>query len=241
MSKTIVIFGAGSGLGISVARRFGREGYRVALIARRAERLESFAAQLRDAGISADAFPADLTKTSEIPALIDTIRTTTGSIDAIYFAPEGGGSFTPAMALTPEIARPRMELWYFSFLAVVNQVLPEMRERGAGAILVGFGGSAAHGFPFMSGPGPAMAATRNYLQSLHVEVAGEGIRVGIVTITAIIQNSESHQAIQSGAVKLDTPPGVTIPEADPNVLAQMLWDAAAEGALEVSYPIARAG
>jgi NAD(P)-dependent dehydrogenase (short-subunit alcohol dehydrogenase family) len=36
MSKTIAIFGAGTGLGISTARRFGREGYQVALIGRRA-------------------------------------------------------------------------------------------------------------------------------------------------------------------------------------------------------------
>ena len=41
MSKTIVIFGAGTGLGISTARRIGREGYQVALIGRRAPALDA--------------------------------------------------------------------------------------------------------------------------------------------------------------------------------------------------------
>ncbi|RUW02840.1 SDR family NAD(P)-dependent oxidoreductase, partial [Mesorhizobium sp. M1A.F.Ca.IN.022.05.2.1] len=48
--KTIAIFGAGTGLGASRATRFGREGYRVALVARRAAPLQERVAELASAG-----------------------------------------------------------------------------------------------------------------------------------------------------------------------------------------------
>jgi short-subunit dehydrogenase len=55
--KTLAIFGAGTGLGASLATRFGREGYRVALVARRAGPLEDRVGALKAAGIEAAAFP----------------------------------------------------------------------------------------------------------------------------------------------------------------------------------------
>jgi NAD(P)-dependent dehydrogenase (short-subunit alcohol dehydrogenase family) len=55
MSRTIAIFGAGTGLGISTARRFGREGYQGALVGRRAHALAMLVDQLRAEGISAAA------------------------------------------------------------------------------------------------------------------------------------------------------------------------------------------
>jgi short-subunit dehydrogenase len=55
--KTMAIFGAGTGLGSSVATRFGREGYRVALVARRAAPLQELVADLAKAGVEAQAFP----------------------------------------------------------------------------------------------------------------------------------------------------------------------------------------
>lgn len=49
-----------------------------------------------------------------------------------------------------------------------------MQESGGGAILIGHGASAVHPMAEMSGVGPVMAATRNYLHSLHAEVDGSG-------------------------------------------------------------------
>ena len=50
--KTIAVFGAGPGLGRGIARRFGREGYQVALVGRRQEALDEIAGELRDDGVS---------------------------------------------------------------------------------------------------------------------------------------------------------------------------------------------
>lgn len=89
----------------------------------------------------------------------------------------------------------------------------------------------------MSGPGTAMTATRNYLYSLHGELAAEGIYVGMVTITAVVKHSAYHQALQSGTVKLELPEGVEIAKADPAELAKQLWyQSQHQGVAEIVYP-----
>jgi short-subunit dehydrogenase len=60
-NQTIAIFGAGNGLAASLATRFGREGYGVPLVARRAQPLEERVLELGRADIEATAFPGDLT------------------------------------------------------------------------------------------------------------------------------------------------------------------------------------
>jgi NAD(P)-dependent dehydrogenase (short-subunit alcohol dehydrogenase family) len=52
-TKTIAVFGVGPGMGRSVARRFGREGFQVALVARNQTRLDAFTAELAAEGITA--------------------------------------------------------------------------------------------------------------------------------------------------------------------------------------------
>jgi short-subunit dehydrogenase len=235
MSKNMIIFGVGTGLGTSIARKFGNEGYSVALVARNRERLETLAAQLAKEGIKAQVFPADLTQSEKIPALVETIKSKMGSIDAIFYGPQPAGGFVHATQLTTEIAREKMDLYFFSLINAVNAVLPEMRKRKDGKILVSFGGSAAVGFPFFSGPGPAVSASRNYLQSLFGELAAEGVFAGMLTITALIKNSESHTAIKSGKVKFD----LQVPEVDPAELAGMVWDLGQKkSSSEVTFPAA---
>ncbi|MFC9845127.1 SDR family NAD(P)-dependent oxidoreductase [Streptomyces sp. NPDC060223] len=225
MSKVIAIFGAGTGLGVSVARHFGREGFRVALVARRKGRLDALVAELADEGIEAAAFPADLTDVVAVPALVESIRAHFGRIDVVQYAPIGLDLlFTPAAELSGERLRTHLDLLTVTPVTVVQAVLPEMIERGDGAILVTHGFTAAHPVPNMSGLGPAMAATRNYLFSLHGEVADKGVYVGTLIIGAVIERSDGHQAITSGEMPLDLPEGTDVPFVDPDELAAQYWD-----------------
>lgn len=193
MSRTIAVFGAGSGLGTAVARRFGADGYRVALIARREGPLADLAARLTAEGVEAAALPADLGRPEDIPALVNRIRERFGRIDVVTYAPYDGRAFTPAADLTPDALRPLTDVMVHGLVQVVHEVLPEMIDRGDGVILAAGGGSALTGLPHMSGMGPAMAGARNYLQSLHAEVAGKGVYVGALYVTAVIENSAAHQ------------------------------------------------
>jgi hypothetical protein len=127
-----------------------------------------------------------------------------------------------------------MPLALYTLLDLVEQFLPGMLARADGAILTAQGASTVRGQPNMSGPGPAQAAQRNYLQSLHAEVAGKGIYVGMLYIGAIIENSAFH-------TRTTTLDGVGArgwgPTVSPGHLAELLWNMHnAKGPAEASYP-----
>jgi NAD(P)-dependent dehydrogenase (short-subunit alcohol dehydrogenase family) len=71
MSKTIAVFGVGPGMGRSVARRFGREGFQVALVARNQTRLDAFTGELAADGIKAAGFAGDLADRDALPGMLE--------------------------------------------------------------------------------------------------------------------------------------------------------------------------
>ena len=169
MSKSIAVFGAGPGLGQAVARRYAREGYAVTLVARRAAPLDRLAHELTSAGATAHVITADLADTGATPGLAEQIRAKAGNPDVLYYAPTPNTGFVAASSLTPQHAQNFMPLIFYTMLALVQEFLPHMLERRDGAILTAQGGSTVQGLPNMSGPSPAQAAQRNYLQALHAE------------------------------------------------------------------------
>ena len=220
MPKTIAIFGAGPGLGASVARRFAGEGFRVALIARNTERLDALVDQLAAEGVEAAGFTADLAAPDEIPALITAIRDRFGRIDVIEYGPIPSNPFTPAAELKPATLAAGLPLLVLTPLAIVQAVLPEWRQRGDGAFLMTTGATAVHPMPHASGAGPLMAAARNWLYSLHGELAASGIYAGTLSIAAFITGSEAERAATAAADSR----AATFPRVDPAELAAIYWD-----------------
>lgn len=218
MTMTIAVLGAGSGLGASVARRFGAEGYQIALVARRVDALAEAVRSLEAAGVAAAAFPADLTDLGAIPRVLDDIRARFGGVDVLYFGPASSDAFTPAEKLTAAQVAGFAPLFTYAPIEAIRAALPEMLEKGRGTILYANGASAIQAPPQMSGPGPAMAATRNYLQTLHAEVADRGVYVGALFIAAMIKNSAAY----AEAAKWGGGDG-GFPVADPDELADILW------------------
>ncbi len=96
-----------------------------------------------------------------------------------------------------------------------------MLEQGDGAILTAQGGSTVQGLPYMSGPSPAQAAERNYLQALRAEVAGKGVYVGMLYIGAAIKNSAFHAEMEKAIAAGD--PVWEMPTVDPEHLGGLLW------------------
>ncbi|TWV53820.1 SDR family oxidoreductase [Streptomyces misionensis] len=218
-SKVIAVFGAGTGLGASVARRFAREGFRVALVARRKDRLDALVEQLIGEGIDAAGFTADLSKPAEVPALIDVIRGRFGRIDVIEYGPiSGEQSFAPATKLDAVTLQKDSPLLLFTPVEVVRAVLPEWAERGDGAFLMTTGHTAVEPRPYMSGVGPLMSAARNWLHSLNGELADIGAYAGTLSIAAFIARSEM------GEIAAASLPESVGPLVGPDDLAEHYWD-----------------
>ncbi|MGN5381983.1 SDR family NAD(P)-dependent oxidoreductase [Streptomyces lasalocidi] len=116
-----------SGLGASVARRFGREGFRVALVARRRDRPDALAARLGGEGIEAAVFPADLSDPAGVPALVGAVRERFGRTDVVEYAPIGGDtSFAPARRAGRRPLEKFSRLLLRAPVEVARAVLPEM-------------------------------------------------------------------------------------------------------------------
>ncbi len=235
MPQSIAVLGAGPGLGQALARRYAREGYTVTLVGRRPEPLERLAKELARAGATAHVLTADLSDTSATPRLAEQIRAKAGHPDALYYAPTPGTGFVPAVSLVPQHAQSFMPLIFYTMLALVQEFLPHMLEQGDGAILTAQGGSTVQGLPNMSGPSPAQAAQRNYLQALHAEVAGKGVYVGMLYVGAAIKNSAFHDELEKAKAAGD--PVWEMPIVDPAYLADLLWTMhRTKGQREVVYP-----
>lgn len=219
--KTIAIFGAGTGLGASLARRFGREGYRVALVARSVEPLEKRVAELVEEGIEAAAFPADLTDLAGIPALIHSIEARFGTIDvAIYSPVPSNADIVPAVDLDSAKLKTMTPIFTYAPVEVSHALLPGMLPRGDGAIVLVTGLTAIVTIPGISGVGPAMTAARNYILTLNAEVAAKGVFAGSVSIGAMIERSTGMRIATAGGAALDP----RLPVIDPDTIAEEIWN-----------------
>ena len=85
MKKTILVCGHGPGISDAVARRFGREGFAVALVARNGDRLTIAAHALRGAGLTAQGFPCDLGHPDAVRTLVGNVRAALGPISILHW------------------------------------------------------------------------------------------------------------------------------------------------------------
>jgi NADP-dependent 3-hydroxy acid dehydrogenase YdfG len=222
VSEVIAVIGAGPGLGLAVARRFGREGYAVALVARNGTRLEAFADTLRAEGIEAAGFAADVGDRATLPDLVAAITARFGPIDVLEYAPAGPEWMARAVDVRDCDAASfdfPLDLLVRSPAELVRLVLPGMLERKRGAILYGLPASATVPYPRLANAGAMAAAARAYLHCLHVSLAGTGVYAGLLQVGGMVGGSDSARvaAEKWGAAALPEP-------LDPAVPAAALWD-----------------
>src|SRR5688500_4429576 len=85
MARTILIAGYGPGVSDGVARRFGAEGFQVALVARNAEKVSTAARALGDAKIKAKGYAVDLADTAAVAKLVEDVRRDLGPITVLHW------------------------------------------------------------------------------------------------------------------------------------------------------------
>ncbi|GGL41798.1 SDR family NAD(P)-dependent oxidoreductase [Nocardia jinanensis] len=193
-SKTIVVIGAGPGIGLAVGRRWGRSGYRVALVARRAERLAGFVEQLAAEGITSSAHATDVTDLAALRATLTEIEQQHGAIHALYYGPPAtSGTMCAPRDITVDKLAPMLGLLNGA-VAAVEHVLPGMLERRDGALLFCMPMSAIEPVLFSANYAMACAAIRNYVQSLYVDIASQGVYAGAVPIAGLIIEGDSERA-----------------------------------------------
>ena len=215
---TIAIYGAGPSLGLAVARRFGREGYRVALVARDREHLEEKVRALAGEGIEAAGFPADIADPAAALRAADAIEARFGAIDVLEHSPTPGRLFAGPLDLEPATVSALADLYLLTPIALANRLLPGMRERGDGALLFTMGAAAAHPMPQFAAVSAVLPGLRGYIHTLHQALAEHGVYAGALIVGALIEGSAAHRdaaAFASG--------GQPLPTVAPEDLADRLW------------------
>jgi NADP-dependent 3-hydroxy acid dehydrogenase YdfG len=218
----LLVIGAGPGLGLSVARRFGKEGYAVALVSRSTTRHAGFLATLADSGVEAAAFAADVTDPARLRAAVDGARERFGRIDALWFGPGGVDGPPPGDIRTIDVAQARgsLEAMVLPAVDAVAQVLPAMRERGSGALLFAGGLSSVLPMPPLGALALAAAALRNHALTLHAALAAEGVYAGTLTIGGLVERGDIHAAVTANPELFG---GAVAPTLDPDDLADTVW------------------
>lgn len=189
MAKTIAVIGAGLLTGLAVARRFGREGFRAALVARRKDSLDNLVQRLEQDGVEAKGFIADVTDDVSLVRAFSDIREAFGDADVMTYSPINM-SFVLPTRVTAENARAAFEFLVAGAITSARQVFPSMIERGHGSIIFANGRSAILPMKMIASLSPATAALRGYAYSLHDELKPKGVHVGMVTISTLID--EAH-------------------------------------------------
>jgi NADP-dependent 3-hydroxy acid dehydrogenase YdfG len=204
---------------MSVAHRFGKEGYAVALISRSADRHADYLRSLADAGIDAAAFTADAADPAQLRTAVDGARKHFGRIDVGYYGPAA------AMSLTGDITTLDAAGGESALRDVVPAVdfasllIPELTERGSGGLLFAGGLSSVVPMPPLGGLALFAAALRNYAVTLNAALAPAGIYAGTITIGGLIDRGDIHRAMQANPDLL----GVDVATLNPDDLAETVW------------------
>jgi NAD(P)-dependent dehydrogenase (short-subunit alcohol dehydrogenase family) len=199
----IAIIGAGPGLGAAVARRFGREGFSIALISRNQSKLETMAAELTSDGVTVGVYVADVLVPAALEDALARAAAELGPITALQYSPLPSRDYLkPVLDLTPQLA---LEAFSFSALGLIHAaraVLPSMRDAGSGSIILINGGTsvkARHGF---AGTSVAFPSESAYGEMLHDALEDEGIHVAQLVIPGGIPQLQLPNGIDDVADRI---------------------------------------
>jgi NAD(P)-dependent dehydrogenase (short-subunit alcohol dehydrogenase family) len=181
-----VVVGAGPGLGLAIARRFARGGFDVGLVARDRARVDALCAALAAEGHRAAGFAADAGDPESLAAAFAEIDQWNDAVDVlIYNAASLVADAAPDV--TAQAMLDAMAVNLGGAVAAVNRVVPGMRARGRGTILLTGSGLALEPYPDWTALGAGKAALRAYAIALHKALAPENIHVAAIAVCGIVE------------------------------------------------------
>jgi short-subunit dehydrogenase len=181
MQKTVVITGAGAGVGRATATEFARNGCNVALLSRDPDRLERAAAELRQFGVRALPIPTDVADAKAVDAAAERIEGELGPID-VWVNVAMATVFAPVHKLTPEEFQRGTAVTYLGQVHGTMAALRYMRPRNRGSIVCVGSALAYRSVPLQSVYCGAKFAIRGFLGSLRSELYHDKINVTLTEV-----------------------------------------------------------
>jgi short-subunit dehydrogenase len=176
----------GPGVSAAVARRFGREGFSIAALARRVDALKLQVDALTAAGFKAQGYAADAADSAKLSAALSRVVAEHGPIDVLVYN-AAGVHYKPLADLTGDEMAADLRVSVAGALTAAQAVLPAMRARGAGTLLFTGGGFAFEPMPQLASVGAGKAGIRNLAFALFADLKDTGVHAATVTICGIIK------------------------------------------------------
>ena len=178
--EVCLITGVGPGTGSALARRFAG-GYRVAMLARKAERLALLEKELP----GARAYPCDVSDEAQLRASYEKIVADLGS-PRVVIHNAVGGAFGDFLSIDPEVLQRNFQVNTMALLQLARLAAPAMIEAGQGAFLCTGNTSTYRGKSFFAGFAPTKAAQRILAESMARTLGPKGVHVAYLAIDAVI-------------------------------------------------------
>lgn len=176
-----LISGVGPGTGSALVRRFAGGGYRVAMLARTAERLRLLESEVP----GTRGFPCDMAQAEPLLETLAAIEATMGPA-AVLIHNAVGGTLGTFDQIKPSSLERNFRINTLALLHLARHVAPAMVEAGSGTIIATGNTSALRGRANFAGFAPTKAAARILMESIARDLGPKGVHVAYLLIDAVI-------------------------------------------------------
>ena len=191
--KSVLIVGAGAGLGASLGRCFAGAGYNIAVAARRPERLEGLITELTDIGVKAEAFGVDAADEDGMAGVFDAAEANLGPIDLALYNVNGRTVKELTELSIDDFENSWRALCLGGFI-MGREAAKRMLPRGAGSIFYTGGRGARRGLSEFTAFASAKAALRSVAECTARELGPKGIHVAHFAVEASIASEATRAA-----------------------------------------------
>jgi len=181
MPKTVVVTGAGAGVGRATVEEFARQGYDVALLSRDKDRLERAAAELRKHGVRALPIPTDVADAAAVEAAASKVEEELGPID-VWVNVAMATVFAPVSKLTAEEFERGTRVTYLGQVHGTMSALKRMRTRNRGTIVNVGSALGYRSVPLQSIYCGAKFAIRGFTDALRSEIIHDKLDVHLTMV-----------------------------------------------------------
>jgi NADP-dependent 3-hydroxy acid dehydrogenase YdfG len=180
-ARTAVVTGASSGIGAATAVELGRLGWRVAIGARREDRLREVAERIEAAGGSAFAHPLDVSESGSIDAFCAAAEAAFGPVDVLVS--NAGMSILNLLANAKvEDLRAELDVNLLGPMLLCRRMIPSMLERRSGDLVFVTSENAVRPRPYQAAYTAAKAGLEGLARVLAMELDGTGVRSIVVRV-----------------------------------------------------------
>ena len=188
MTKPVcAVVGIGPGNGEAFARRFDREGYRLALLSRSTGLSGKLAGELADAR----AYECDVTGAAAIERAFNEVAGELGPVDTLLYN-AGAGQFGSIDDVSADDFESAWRVNALGLFLAARQVIGPMREAGRGNIIITGATASLRGGASFAAFASAKAAQRNLAQSMARRLWPEGIHVALVIVDGMIDSPRTR-------------------------------------------------